>query len=82
MKRISVKFYMLHGTFTNRSCYVDEQGHDGLLLVRNVNTFFTNVTNLVQAIQELVGKYIMEQCDVYFFHNLYLNTTYFTNSMP
>ena len=46
--------------FTNRNHNVDEQGFDGLLLMG----IFTNVATLVHTIHELVGKYIMEHCDV------------------
>ena len=59
----------LYSTFPSRSHHVDEPGHYRLLLMRMNNTFFINGTTLVHATNELVGKYIMEQCDVHFCYN-------------
>ena len=49
--------------FNNINHYVGEPGHYGLLLMR-IAQKITNGTTLVHDIYELVGKYIMEQCDV------------------
>ena len=47
---------------------VCEQGpsclRTGSLLMRIAHNLFTNGTTLVHEIHKLVGKYIMEQCDV------------------
>ena len=42
-----------------------------MLLMIIAHTFVINGTTLVHAIHELVGKYIMEQCNVDFCYNLY-----------
>ena len=49
---------MLHGTFTNRSYYIDELGHYGLLLIRIYYKCFNNGPDL-----EHKDKYRGMSCD-------------------
>ena len=59
--------------------HVGAPGHYSLLLIKIAHTFVINGTTLVHDIHELVGKYIMEQCDVDFCYNfLCSNTIYST----
>ena len=67
---------MLHGTFPNRSHHVDEPGHYVLLMMRIAHKYFTNATTLVDEIHALVGKYIMEQCDVDLCYSFILETQF------
>ena len=50
--------------FSSRSHHVDKPGHYRLLFMIIAHKCFINGTTLVHVIDKLVGKYIMEQCDI------------------
>ena len=58
--------------FPSRSHHVDKPGHYRLLFMIIAHKCFINGTTLVHVIDKLVGKYIMEQCDMDFCCNLYI----------